>query len=431
MSPSKLHDIKPVTRKKINSSSKKTEIQSRAGTASSKSRHHIHRIRRAPKSSGSGVWFLVMFIIVGLFFGFSIIFSSAEISVTPQTKVISLETQLTAFKRNIPESILFDVFVMDDEIVQSIPSEFESEVNEVARGTVRIYNSHSENAQVLAVDTRLADSEGRIYKTLERVVIPGKKIIEGVEELGFIDVEIYASETGDSYNHHGSSLRLGVLGFQEANSPKFETIYAETLSPITGGFSGIQKTVSPETRNRIISDLKNELESILTSRAIAQIPENTFLVDNMKLFTNTEVFESFNEDTGLVDIGVTMSLSSVLFNKNSFEWYLISNYMNNVTQEDVHIANLELLNISYVDKEAQTVNLSQLESLVFTLDDSIDVVWNINKESLVFDLVGKRKKDFSDIIRKYPSIATADLKISPVWRWKMPEVGEDISIIIR
>jgi len=432
MSPSKLHDIKPVSRKKNTKVSQNKSANGTPQTTSLKRNnyHMNHRIHRSKKSSGSGLWFLVIVIIIGLFFGFSVIFSSAEVSVVPQSKNVLIETELTAFKRSAPETILFDVFVMNDELTESVLGDFDVEVYEPARGVVRIYNSHGPESQNLAIDTRLIDSNGRIYKTIEKVTVPGISIIEGEEVPGFVDVDIYASDVGSEYNHEGSSLRLSILGFQESANPKFETIYAETLTPLLGGFSGLQKTVSEDIKNNLISEMKETIKDNLYSRAVSQISENTFLVEGMQTLDDFEVFEFFNKETELLDITVRTSLRSVVFNKNSFEKYIILNYMNNVTQEDVYVTNLESLNISFVDRDLQTTNLSQLENLLFNLNDTVNFVWNVNKDKLVFDLVGRRKRDFVDIIKKYPSISSASLKMSPFWRWKMPEVGEDIKVII-
>lgn len=420
---SRIHDIKPIHR----SAHRATYVSSDRETIS---RPPVRPPRRTSQRSGGGrgVWYVAILLIVALFFGLSIFFTSATVTITPKTLEPTINDRFVAYKKSVADELSFDYMVVEGEVSETVSSDTKENVEDPARGTVRIFNNHSEAAQPLVIDTRLVDAEGRTYKTVEKVTVPGQKVVDGKTEPGFVDVDIYADSAGPEGNETEVGLSLKIAGFGEAKSPKYETIYAETLTPLSGGFSGERFVVSPEEKEQVMQNLSTKLMDDLRMKSAAQVPATSFIPANLSVIINENLMEDVGE-SGEIKITLKGSLFNILFNTVEFERYLIENAVVGAQQGEVYIANVKELNISYIDSDAQTVDLESLETLGFGIDDALEVVWNINTDSLKFELVGKKKKDFQAIISDFAGIDTASVNVRPIWRGRLPDNDEDIEVI--
>lgn len=423
MSSSRIHDIKPshgAHRPSYVSRTKETSVRPPVRPP--------RRVSREPSRGGRGIWYVAILLIAALFFGLSIFFTGATVQVTPKTLNPTLNERFVAYKKPIAGELTFDFMVVDGEVSETLTSTTKENVQDRARGTVRIFNNHSTSSQLLIIDTRLVDENGRTYKTVERVTVPGQKTVDDVLEPGFIDVEIYADIPGPAGNEIETGIRLGVAGFKEANSPKYETIYAETLTSLEGGFSGERFVIDEDQKRATEERLIQQITENLTTRSSAQVPSTSFIPHNLSVLLNQRFNESVSE-TGEIVVTLQASLFNVLFNTSELEQYLIANSVVGVSQGEVYIANIADLNISYIDQSAQTVNLESLETLGFTIDDSLAIVWNINQDLLKFELVGQKKKDFQTIISSIQGVESASVMVQPVWRGRLPDNNEDIELI--
>jgi len=418
MSQGRIHDIKPSRR---TSPPKTAERQSAAVP-----RRHVRNPRSSSSGGGKGVWYVALVLIVALFFGLSIFFTGATIKVTPQAMDISLNERFVAYKKAVSTELTFDFMVVDGSVERLASAAAKEEVEDVARGTVRIYNNHSAEDQSLVIDTRLADGDGKTYKTIKKVTVPGQQNIEGTIEPGFVDVEVYADKPGEDYNI-ADGLELKIAGFGEANSPKYETIYAKTMTPLEGGFIGERFVLDDEQEATVLAELKSELATKLLEQSSAQAPATSLLPEKLSVLINTKISQEV-KDNGEIAFVLEGSMFNVLFNKSELERYIIDTSVAGAEQGEIYIANIENIAISYLDEAAQTVDLESLETLGFQINDTLSVVWIVNEEALAFDLVGQKKKDFQSIITRYDSIESAELILKPFWRGKLPEADEDIEI---
>lgn len=420
MSLSKLHDIKKPSQM---TSSRQPEILRRPPVSSPRNYTKNHHT-----SSGKGIWYVAFVLILGLFFGLSVFFTGAKVVVTPVIENTPLNERFVAHKKSISQELTFDIMVVDGSASKDATSSQKSLVEERAVGTVRIFNDHSSEAQPLRIDTRLIDEKGRIYKTKEAVTIPGQTTVEGKTTPGSVDVEIYADAPGEEYNQ-STETTLRLVGFQEAKSPKFETIYGKTLGFIEGGFVGEKYVISEEEKSVMVASLTEELIASLIQKSKAQVPEQSILPEKLSALIDTNLSETVGEN-GTIKLTLSGKLFNVLFNSVEFEKYILETSIVGVDQETAYIANLNELNISYIDPVSQTVNPEALENLAFQIDDVLEIISVVNKETLTFDLVGQKKKNFQSIIANHPGIQHVEYDINPFWRPSFPDSDEDIQIIL-
>jgi len=58
------------------------------------------------------------------------------------------------------------------------------------------------------------------------------------------------------------------------------------------------------------------------------------------------------------------------------------------------------------------------------------IVWKIDVDKLIVDLLDKPKKDFNQILSQYPNINSALVKLSPPWIQSLPSKTKDIKVIV-
>lgn len=422
---SKLHDIKKPMHH-YGTESQRVESSKLVKRPPITSPRKFNSSHESGRGGGKGIWYLAFVLIIGLFFGLSVFFTGATVTITPTIENTALNERFIAYKKSVSKELTFETMIVDGSVSKNITTGEKQEVQDVARGKVTIFNNHGPEAQPLRIDTRLVDSKGRIYKTTEAVKVPGQTTKDGKIVPGSVEVGIYGEKPGDTYNEpEKQTLRL--IGFQEAKSPKYETITAETIGSIDGGFIGERYMVPQEQKEQILTELKQQLTLELFDKTRAQVPEQSVFPEKLSVLIDSNITEGIQDD-GSIKLTLEGSLFSILFNSVEFENYILQTSIVGVDQETAYIANLRELNISYVDESSQTVNPESLENLAFQIDDVLEIISIVNKEALTFDLVGQKKKDFQTIIARYPGVEYVEFDINPFWRAHFPDNDEDIIV---
>ncbi len=124
-------------------------------------------------------------------------------------------------------------------ITQKFPATEIKNIEAKAKGTIRIYNAYSSSPQTLVATTRFMAPDGKIFRLVNRVVVPGAKIENGKIIPSYIDAAVIADQPGESYNI--GPTKFTIPGFQ--GTPRYEKFYGESLKAMTGGYIGQTKVV--------------------------------------------------------------------------------------------------------------------------------------------------------------------------------------------
>ena len=151
---------------------------------------------------------------------------------------------------------------------------------EKSEGIVRIFNDYSTSSQSLIATTRFVSSEGKLFRLVERVVVPGQTLEKGKLVPGTVDALVRADVTGQEYNIGPSAF--SIPGF--AGTPKYTFFYAKSFSAMKGGFRGETLIVSAEdlekarqvTRTKIEEKIDNALNN-RTLPGLLLVKENASL----------------------------------------------------------------------------------------------------------------------------------------------------------
>ena len=328
-------------------------------------------------------------------------FQRAGIFIWPETESANWKTQFTVsagiekidpLHRAIPGEILS----FEKIISQEFPASGKGIKEAKAEGTIRVYNAYSASSQALIANTRFVSAEGRLFRSVERVVIPGRKQVGGKLEPGFLDITVVAAEAGPEYNIGPSTF--SIPGF--AGTPKFTAFYGKSFESMKGGVRGEVSQVTREDLDKAASILKEatgrETENILKNK----ISKEFILVEGaFQKEENSPIFSEKAGDTADSFTGdIRITLKAFVFKQQDLTEVSREFSVSQIPQEKK--LKEESMKIKY-DKREIEFNLSQI---TLHMDLSAILYSKIDSDFLKKEISGKPRKEAENILRGKPQI---------------------------
>lgn len=366
-------------------------------------------------TSSKGLWGIAIAIVVSLgVFGMNF-FGNATIDISPRKETVNLAHTFTAQKEG--EGFLYQTVVLEDTVSVEVPATGEKRVDTKASGTIEIYNTYSTKSQTLVKNTRFEDPKGRIYRIQKSVTVPGLTKQGSTVIPGKVSAVVYADFAGEEYNAEPSDFT--IPGFK--NDPRFDAFYARSTTPLTGGFSGVVKTVADDVLVKAKTDLKEKLHASLVEKLTAEIPAETVFYKNGFFFEITDVPQKESTDTKADTLAVEQKgvLRAVIFNAKALGTHAVQNVIPLAKDERVSVRGLAELD--FVIKNKSGWNPLSAEPLSFELVGPVTVVWDVDIEALKTQFAGKKKADFVAMIAEHKNIAKAEASVRPIWKTSFPK----------
>jgi len=369
----------------------------------------------------NAMWFVAAITVIFFLFALSFLFARAKVAVNPNVKDVVLSESFTANKDSNIEGVLpFDLVVISGEENKTLNASEKKDVSESAKGIVIIYNSYNSASQSLDINTRLEASNGKIYKTDKKIVVPGKKS-DGTP--GAIEVGIYAEKPGEAYN--SSPLDFKILGFK--SSPKYEKFYARSKGDILGGLVGNVSVVSEDEKNQALISLKDALKNKLFKKATDQMPNGFVLFKDSTFLSITEENIDLKSSNNNVPISVKGTLYGFLFKEEELTQFVVKKTLLDYDNSPVYIPRIQDLSFVLTDN---ITTYRDVRNINFSLSGNIQIVSKINEEKLMIDILGKKRKSFKTIMDQYVNIDSADLSLRPIWKRTIPINEKHVKIIV-
>ena len=70
------------------------------------------------------------------------------------------------------------------------------------------------------------------------------------------------------------------------------------------------------------------------------------------------------------------------------------------------------------------------DSIGFNLSGPVKIVWTIDKDKIISELLGRNKSDFDSLMTRNGNIESATSVIKPVWRSSFPDKINKIEVIV-
>jgi len=370
---------------------------------------------------------LILIGLSGFFF-----FSKAKIDIWPEAETLNFEEEVTIdsnydqFKPAIwvEEGIIPGKIFSDEKFSsQEFFASGKTLKEEKARGIIRVYNAYSTFSQALLANTRFVSTEGKLFRSVKREIIPGGRYEKGNLVSGYTDIEVQAAEPGEEYNIGPSTF--SIPGF--AGTPRYTNFYGKSFAPMTGGFKGEVPQVTKEDLERAENTLAGKLKKESRDFLKAALPLDFVLLDEA---ISQEVIESSasleaGTKTESFDYQVRISSKGVGFKNTDIEKFTKS-FISLNTPEGKKFQE-ESLEINY---SPESVNVKS-GKIVLNLKIRAKIYSDINLIELKKALLGKSFKEVKIFLGNHSQITKIELKSWPIWRKKIPENLDKVELKLR
>lgn len=374
--------------------------------------------------------FIILVILIFLIAGFTYYILSpaslAVIKITPNSKIVSINSFLKAAETegDIPLSFI----KLRQEKEEKIPILGLEKVSKKASGKIVIYNSFSASSQTLIKSTRFESSNGKIFRIEKPVIVPGMKTINGKKVPGSIEAMVYAEISGDEYNIALSDFT--IPGFK--GTAKFNKFYARSKTQITGGYSGVAPKIKEEDVIKIKKKLKEELEQEAFSKILNESDNNAVLLkDGLLTNFSSEISLPKNNVESALIRGVA-EISVPVLKKDKIFDYLVKKYLNSdeSSSYDYYIKNFNSLSLKIVKNESAKFNSdnAEVKEITIKIEGNAIFLSKINEVKLKSELISER--DITKVFKSHSEIENAKVLLSPFLKRKMPQTPDKIKIQI-
>lgn len=368
------------------------------------------------------LWLVAIVSFIFFLFALSYFFGRATFTINPKVQDAVLNENLSASKDGSGNALSFNLVVISGDASEAVLSTTQKDVAKAAEGTIILYNAFSTAPQPLSIDTRLEGSNGKMYKTKTKTTIPGMNK-DGTP--GSVSVGIYADVAGVASN--SGPLDFKIFGFK--GTSKYAKFYGRSSGDIIGGITGKFPFITDNQKTAAVTELTATLQAKLLAQATNQVPSG-FILFKDATFLNTDGgnidFNSAQNTTVPVDLKGT--LYGLLLNEKQLTQKIAQDNVDKYDGSDVYIPHIQDLTFSLSNKD--NISFADVTNINFSLSGPAKIVSKVDTDKLVSDLLGKSKKDFNQTLTQYPSINSATLSISPIWKFSIPDKAKDIKVIV-
>ena len=361
--------------------------------------------------------FLILFLIVLISTGFigQFILARAEIKISPHTEIVEFQQELVI--RVEEEKTYEKTLSQRFEPLEKVHREIKAE------GIIRVFNAFSTAQQVLVKNTRFLTPEGVLFRSIERVVIPGAKR-QGREIIpSYLDIKVRADKPGQESNIGPSTFSIPGFG---RGSPRYIGFYGESFAPMTGGFIGEVFQVQEKDLNYAQEELTKRLKQEGKIALLAQLEED-FILPEQGLRQEIIAFKSSvqaGEIAEYFDFEATLSSRAFVFDKQDIRTF-IKDFIFEQIAEDRRIDE-DNLEYNWIVKE---LNFEQGE-IVLKVEFSAPIYYAFDKDSLKDSLKEKSPKEVRIFFQDKEEVLRVQVDLWPFWLRSIPSDPERIKIYL-
>ena len=395
-------------------------------TAPTKNRHSSNKNKeRKPSIFLISASVIIIIAIIGYFA--SSFYTKATFTITPKIIPVSINGDYVVRHAPSADTLSYELVTVTDTQTLSVPASNIPQNSTKAKGKVTVFNSYSSQPQRLIAGTRLISSKGLIYKTQASVVIPGQSVTNGKSTPGKISVLVTADSTGQAYNisKNSTDSRLRVLAYK--GNPKYDSIYADIASDITGGSDSDKKIVDAKTLASSTAILQGRISDVLTEKIQNSIPEGYVFFNTLKQtnYSSPSIANATTSNIALLSIQGTMS--GVIMKKRDLVTRLAgSKTISTFENFDFNAEGLDKLAVNIANvKDFSTNNKN---TLIIHAKGDLRLIGVVPIEEIKSKLIGSSLSQTLSIFKPYgPVVDKASGELVPPWS-RVPSDPEKIII---
>ncbi|NCO80188.1 hypothetical protein GW869_00185 [bacterium] len=351
--------------------------------------------------------------------------SRAEIEIWPVTELFTSETKVTCDKAIENVDVLNKV--IPGELIKTeklITEEFSSSGRALkekkAEGIIRVYNNYSTLAQTLVANTRFVSADGKLFRSIEKVTLPGGKYEGGKFVSSYLDTKVMADQAGPEYNIGPSTF--SIPGF--AGTDRYTKIYGKSFQDMQGGLREEVPQVSQEdldgAKKALLERALKESEASLKEK----ISSEFILLEGA---IDSEILETFSlarpkDELEKFKFQVKAHSIALVFKREDLENFARDSILSQI--EETKKISEKSLKLDYL---AEVINL-KAGKITISLKTEAKIYSDVGEPNLKKGLAGKSLAETKLFLESQPQIAKVEVKFWPMWIKNVPKDVEKIKI---
>lgn len=381
-----------------------------------------------------GAWILGLFILGTVLVAGYFFIPKANISLSVASKFTESDCEargdVKAASVNLEESVIpAKMLAVTEEVSQTFKSSGSKSVsNQKARGKVVIYNEYSSSPQPLVATTRFLTEDGKLFRLIKGVTVPGVAK-EGEEtKPGTVEAEVSADEAGEEYNI--SPAKFSIPGFKDSGSEKYQKIYAKSSSPMTGGGSGKDeaKIITEEDISRAKVKINEEINKKIIGKIKAVAGED-MVVSEEAISKEEATYKVSNSAGEMVDdfeITANINASALIFSEEDLK-KVVGRILAKSKGGGISFDNNSIqLEYGKMDPDFKAGFINIKVHGLGKVNPDIDV------EEFKNNILGRSNEEFEVILNDYPDISKAEVTYWPPFVSQgIPRYGKRVGIEVK
>lgn len=363
---------------------------------------------------------LIVLSLAGVFF---FVQGKAEVEIYPKTEEVSTEASFTVdtskaiidYDNNIVPGIIFSDKRDGSENYQATGTD---EKAKKAAGTIKVFNKMKPyKALSLVKGTRFLSAPGELtYKSDAAFTIPAAKS-DSVP--GSVEIKVTAAEAGEKYNIPSATFSVPGL----SGSEYYVNIWAETVTALSGGEESQVKIVTKNDINSAKDKFEERFDGESKQALIATAPQgySYFQEDISPKITNMVVSAKEGDEVDQFNVSGHIETEATVFRVED-----VNNLGEKLLLKDIsELKTIVPNSVSYEVKEKK-LNKDGTISLKVSFKGKI---YSLPEDSFLMDsLIGKGVNQSASLLENIPEIQKVEIKLSPFWKWTIPNNKERINI---
>jgi len=222
------------------------------------------------------------FELILLFFCFFSFFAYFFVSKTARVQVI-ITPQFQEKKFSEPITIVWQEGFKDKNFIFGDFFEFEEVFSfdfpatgktlTFAEGTIRLYNNYSTKKEEWKKGTRFVSSEGKVFLSKDKIIVPPATIEKGKLKPSFVDVPVVAKDPGEEGNIPPSKFSIPAF----LGTERYPNYWGESFEKMKGG--GESLSVTQEDLNKAKENVREKINQTVLSYLREKISEDYYFIN--------------------------------------------------------------------------------------------------------------------------------------------------------
>ena len=375
------------------------------------------------------LFIFISFVAVSLAVAF--ILPKADVNIVLKNEIAAYDFEFIADKSlskidAVNNKVPLEKIEIISEESENYPATGKKHVQEKASGEITVFNEYSSKPQRLVADsvngyTRFLSKDGRLFRIMEPITVPGFSRIEGVDVPGQVTTKIYADKPGEEYNIDSTSFTLPAL----QGSAKYTSIYARSVKSMSGGidrevtyFSQSDYITAEEKLVKLAKE-KNEKDFLNKISEKVLLLEDTKKEEKLEIGADVEVGDIVNS----FQMSVKAEVSAFLISRADLD-EIINEKINSRLD-----TNKKLLDNSR-SYEVGEIAMNEDERIAIPVNINQGLIIEIDIEKLKKDIAGKSEAELKSYFSNMSGVKSTDVSLWPFWVRSIPSSYEKINVTI-